>query len=646
MSADNVKTAKNERTFSRRMFNGLNKRINDAIANNSPKELLESLSGDFKQAKKDILSKHMKFLQLSTPTDVEEEEEAAEDTYLNEIENQYYTTETNMFTYVQSLTERKQQDSILQNEVAAQAKVDAEKAKRETLISSLHNVRSAEVALLQTEFTRALQIDNSTGKSSVHEIEAEMKSLFEKVNSTNMKIIEKMEGEEADVEINWLVKMRMKYQSAMSYVMNFKDANSTSDAAPVKERGSNLQLQKIPMPSFAGNIRDYPRFKSDFEKYVLPSLKDTNAAAFVLGSCLKDEPLQLVKNVEDNIIAMWNRLDEVYGNPAKVVDIIMNEIKRLQPIQEDDFHSLISLIDVVERGYMDLSRLNIEQEVANSQTVSIVEEKLPRDVKLAWSKKVVKSGSNIKVENKFSELLKFLQERRRLIEYTNAEIRLPANETFSQMHHLGNYNVFACLIHATDSHSTQNCRAYLAKDEKSKLELLNSNRACHLCLKPSHFAKDCFSKKVCGKDGCTKSHHESLHKAHTQGLILSTAITNNSTSGTCLLQLMKVNFAKSNSAKLNVLWDSGAQLCLITFRKARELGLKGRPTQLSITKVGATHESVTSYIYDVPIQDNSGRVIRIKAYGINEISSEIQHVDVTQVTEMFEGINTDDIERP
>ena len=176
------------------------------------------------------------------------------------------------------------------------------------------------------------------------------------------------------------------------------------------------------MPSFAGNIRDYPRFKNDFEKYVLPSLENTNAAAFVLGSCLKDEPLQLVKNVEDNIKAMWNRLDEVYGNPTKVVDIIMNEIKRLQPIQEDDYHSLISLIDVVERGYMDLSRLRIEQEIANSQTVSIVEEKLPRDVKLAWSKKVVKSGSNIEVGNKFSELLKFLQERRRLIEYTNADI--------------------------------------------------------------------------------------------------------------------------------------------------------------------------------------------------------------------------------
>ena len=109
---------------------------------------------------------------------------------------------------------------------------------------------------------------------------------------------------------------------------------------------------------------------------------------------------------------------------------------------------------------------------------------------------------------------------------------------------------------------------------------------------------------------------------------------------------MKVSFAKNNSVKLNVLWDSGAQLCLITFRKARELGLKGRPTQLSITKIGATRESVTSYIYEVPIRDKLGRVINIQAYGINEISSEIQHVDVTQVISNFEEIGASDIERP
>ena len=406
------------------MFNGLNKQINNEIGNNAPKELLEALSGVLKEAKGDILSKHEKFLQLSTPADAEIDE-VAEDTYLNEVENEYYTTETNLFKYIKSLDVRKQQDSLRDNEVAAQAKLDAEKSKQEALLSSLRNVRTAEAALLETEFTRALQINNSAGKSSVHEIESEMKSLFERVCNTNMKIIEEMKGEDAGNEINWLVKMRQHYQSAMSFVTNFKDTNSkgtVNNAAPIREKGSNLQLQKLPMPSCAGNIRDYPRFKNYFEKYVLPSLENTNAAASFLGSCLKDEPLHLVKNVEDNIKAMCIRLDEVYGNPTKVVDIIMNEIKRLQPIQEDDYHSLISLIDVVERGYMDLSRLRIEQEIANSQTVSIVEEKLPRDVKLAWSKKVVKSGSNIEVGNKISELFKFLQERRRLIEYTNADI--------------------------------------------------------------------------------------------------------------------------------------------------------------------------------------------------------------------------------
>ena len=108
---------------------------------------------------------------------------------------------------------------------------------------------------------------------------------------------------------------------------------------------------------------------------------------------------------------------------------------------------------------------------------------------------------------------------------------------------------------------------------------------------------------------------------------------------------MKIKSPKGKS-NLNVLWDSGAQLCLVTFRKAREMGLNGRPTQLSITKVGATHESIPSYIYDVPIIDNTGKVTNIKAYGINEISSEIKDIDLTHLSKIFEGFNTTDIERP
>ena len=577
--SDDVKRAKGERTFARRTFNSLLKRIKDAIIDDPPKELLNSMMEELRNARKDLINKHKEYLLISSEDEPDEAIKA--DTYLDGPQNDFYLAEQSVFEYLQKIADRTKQDGIRAEEVIQQAKADASKSEQAKLLSSLHNVRSVELAVLETEFERATSLkDRNVGNSTVDEIESEIKGQFKKVKDANMKIIQ-AKGESAETEINWLVDIHRQYQTAIGIITQLKDNNSektTSSSIVSKNKRSNLQLQKIPMPSFTGNIRDYPRFKSDLEKYVLPTIENADASAYVLASSLQGEALQLVKNLSDDITAMWRRLDEVYGNHAKVVDIIMNEIKRLAPVAENDHCSLIALINVIESGYMDLTRLGIEQEISNSQTVSVVEEKLPRDVKLAWSKKVIKNGSTIHLENKFSKLLEFLQGQRRLIEYANADIRLPERVDTESTHHV-NHTDFGCLIHATNNHSTQNCRAYIAMDAKGKVDLLNSHKACYTCLKPSHFAKDCRLTDKCGKGGCVKTHHETLHEAHTQGLVFTMA--NENVSESCLLQLMKVNCAKNQSAQLTVLWDSGAQLCLITFRKAQELNLKGRPTQLS-----------------------------------------------------------------
>ena len=42
----------------------------------------------------------------------------------------------------------------------------------------------------------------------------------------------------------------------------------------------------------------------------------------------------MVKSVDDDINAMWKRLDEKFGDPAKVADVIMCAIQNIKPIRE------------------------------------------------------------------------------------------------------------------------------------------------------------------------------------------------------------------------------------------------------------------------------------------------------------------------
>ncbi len=80
------------------------------------------------------------------------------------------------------------------------------------------------------------------------------------------------------------------------------------------------------MPTFDGDIRHYPRFKKDFEQHILPGLPK-ESAPYALRSCLGREPLSTVRSVEDDIEEMLKRLDEKYGDPAKIVDVVIESIK-------------------------------------------------------------------------------------------------------------------------------------------------------------------------------------------------------------------------------------------------------------------------------------------------------------------------------
>ena len=76
---------------------------------------------------------------------------------------------------------------------------------------------------------------------------------------------------------------------------------------------------------FAGNIRDYPRFKADFICQVLPDFKnDEHAAVYILSLSV---PLSITRNVDDGLAEMWKRLDDKYGKPTTFTGAAMGDIK-------------------------------------------------------------------------------------------------------------------------------------------------------------------------------------------------------------------------------------------------------------------------------------------------------------------------------
>ena len=221
------------------------------------------------------------------------------------------------------------------------------------------------------------------------------------------------------MEAIWIDKLYEGYSR-----LNIKLSSYYGSIAEAKNSNGFLKLERMKLPVFKGNIRDYARFKTDFTTYVMPQINSTDSAAYTLKSCLSSERDKgLVQNVDDDIDQMWKCLDEKYGDPSKLIDMVLNDVRKIKFINAGEDKKFIDLVDIIERGYRDLSLLGIEKEISNTGTVSLVEERIPKDIRREWSRRVNKEDSDVNLYDKFPYFIRFLREQKRIIEYESSEIR-------------------------------------------------------------------------------------------------------------------------------------------------------------------------------------------------------------------------------
>ena len=93
------------------------------------------------------------------------------------------------------------------------------------------------------------------------------------------------------------------------------------------------------------------------------------------------------------------------------------------------------------------------------------------------------------------------------------------------------------------------------------------------------------------------------------------------------------------------MWDGGSTLSFITFRKAKELQLRGKPVTLRMVVVGAETKIIESEIYKIRLIDNKGNLIEIEVLGIDRISTPVNAIDLSCIKGLFQ-VKAEDYKRP
>ena len=112
------------------------------------------------------------------------------------------------------------------------------------------------------------------------------------------------------------------------------------------------------------------------------------------------------------------------------------------------------------------------------------------------------------------------------------------------------------------------------------------------------------------------------------------------------IQELQVMNKKGQHESVVGLWDAGSTLCFITFKVARKLQLQGDPIALDIITVGGNCRKVNSQKYTIWISDGKGSRVAMEVLGIDQISTEIERIDVSKLMKGFKSPEASQFSRP
>ena len=313
-----------------------------------------------------------------------------------------------------------------------------------------------------------------------------------------------------------------------------------------------VKFEKQKLPPYAGDIRKYPSFKEVFLKYIAPEyVSRPDQLAFVLKSYLCDEVKEEVEHCGEDYDAIWQRLDERYGDKGRLISQIMDEVGKLSANNDDS--STLLMVKAVEKAHRDLIRLGAEEELFNVQTITNIERRMNEAMRQEWAKELQLAGKQLNSKDKFRMLMTHLNCWRSRLEYLMDDVRAPISAPIkTTTHFLGQTRRQeaskrpSCWIHSNleNVHPIWKCKEFISQNYEGRLKLVNANKACTLCLLNTcpgfKNVEECTTEFKCNVGKCGAKHNKLLHPPESISGSVSSASSEGEAKGNTILQMQSI----------------------------------------------------------------------------------------------------------
>lgn len=433
----------------------------------------------------------------------------------------------------------------------------------------------------------------------------------------------------------------------------FKTSDHTTQPS-VTQFGDEVKvnLPKITLPNFSGNIKSWPEFYDIFNSMIheSKSLSDSERMQYLV-SCLSGDALALIRTFPATgtyYQAAYKMLIDRYRDSRDLAFTCWKEMLNVN-LKSKSPHDFRRTLDTFNENLTILTRLKLPTDQWDFILCYLLLSKL--DPKLRCSFEQTPAASEfptydslksflythcdalvrdnhfsntensqgfekLRPSNKFHEAI---SKKHSSVLLSNADdpttqslsVCPPERVTLQGTEPSPTVSSYKCSF-CGEGHSIKYCKSFAQKSIQDRLEHAKKLNWCFNCLKSSHSLKDCKSIFNCQK--CRKRHHTLLHLDKTD-VPETESVTNTNTAPTCsqvsagmltndrdnhiiLLSTAKIEIRDSSGQfqTFRALIDSGSQAHFITEQAATRLGLRRSSTARSIRGLGQSPTAVSGAI--------------------------------------------------
>eukprot|EP00731_Ephydatia_muelleri_P023359 Em0015g942a len=295
--------------------------------------------------------------------------------------------------------------------------------------------------------------------------------------------------------------------SLQRHSLSLEDVNSSMESR--NPRVSRVKLPKLSFKKFGGDITSWSTFWDSFHSAVHSNEDLSNVDKFnYLISFLEGSAAECISgltltsaNYEEAVAVLKRR----FGNKQQIVNRHMEALLELEAVTSiHDIQPLRTLCDKIESHVRSLNSLGVPSSSYGSLLSSIVMNKMPQEIRLIVSRKLVDC------EWGFDEFIKIVEEevdaRERASLVASSTMAAPRKSKDRPTVTSLLSSESTCCTYCGRAHPSSCCRTI--SNVTDCKEFLVKSGQCFQCLKKGHLSKDCRSKANC--QNCRGRHHTSI----------------------------------------------------------------------------------------------------------------------------------------